>query len=573
MQCSQCKEESEIFCCSHHYCGTHFNQHFKRRLKHNPKQTTITLEPAEFNMLEKELFQRINLLNLSKLQIISTTKTILDLQNSVLNKINELIMNYKYLLHIEQFKNSEYSKIVEIITSRIIVKDFEDQGLIKKAKKIYCEDIFKFEVDLEKHKFFKEIRSLQCNDEDSSGSLLPNYLMIIVNELQNKILSFSEIKPRNKQVGDEDENDFNTDRIGSEIQKSILDSLLIPNQENTDSKIIFQDILLNLSNIINLQSLLRGYIYRKKLDQNIPQSPSSLKPNPSIPIQTPQIIRSELQELPIPTIPDYSTSITNPIKSKLDPFIYNEASQPGLQLLGPVRMENEAIYTGEWNTNKLRCGKGVQEWTDGTYYEGYWDNDKANGKGRLIHANGNVYEGDWKDDNKHGRGVFIYADGAKYEGTWEYDKKHGKGIEVWSNGAKYYGDYFNGQKNGRGIYTYANGDVFNGEFQENNVHGYGTLFYNDGRKFIGLWKESKMHGKGIFYYPDGKYYEGGFIDNKREGFGIFLWPDGRKYSGLWLDGKQHGPGTFMSPCGAIKEGIWKEGKLIKNIKDSQINSL
>lgn len=37
-------------------------------------------------------------------------------------------------------------------------------------------------------------------------------------------------------------------------------------------------------------------------------------------------------------------------------------------------------------------------WADGSRYEGYWKQDKANGRGRLIHADGDVYEGDWKDD-------------------------------------------------------------------------------------------------------------------------------------------------------------------------------
>jgi hypothetical protein len=38
-------------------------------------------------------------------------------------------------------------------------------------------------------------------------------------------------------------------------------------------------------------------------------------------------------------------------------------------------------------------------------YQGYWLNNKANGRGRLIYANGDVYEGEWKDDKKHGNGI------------------------------------------------------------------------------------------------------------------------------------------------------------------------
>ena len=32
----------------------------------------------------------------------------------------------------------------------------------------------------------------------------------------------------------------------------------------------------------------------------------------------------------------------------------------------------------------MRDGKGVQEWPDGSKYEGVWDGDKANGKARNF---------------------------------------------------------------------------------------------------------------------------------------------------------------------------------------------
>ena len=34
---------------------------------------------------------------------------------------------------------------------------------------------------------------------------------------------------------------------------------------------------------------------------------------------------------------------------------------------------------------------GRQVWKDGTFYEGYWSDDMANGEGRLIQAGGDVY--------------------------------------------------------------------------------------------------------------------------------------------------------------------------------------
>jgi hypothetical protein len=45
-------------------------------------------------------------------------------------------------------------------------------------------------------------------------------------------------------------------------------------------------------------------------------------------------------------------------------------------------------------------------------YEGFWINDKANGKGRLIHSDGDIYEGDWVSDKADGFGVYTHMDGA-----------------------------------------------------------------------------------------------------------------------------------------------------------------
>lgn len=59
-----------------------------------------------------------------------------------------------------------------------------------------------------------------------------------------------------------------------------------------------------------------------------------------------------------------------------------------------VEFENKAIYYGEWDkeTNQ-RQGRGIQLWQDGSIYEGYWKNDKANFTGKLIHADKDFYEG------------------------------------------------------------------------------------------------------------------------------------------------------------------------------------
>jgi hypothetical protein len=54
----------------------------------------------------------------------------------------------------------------------------------------------------------------------------------------------------------------------------------------------------------------------------------------------------------------------------------------------------------------MKDGYGTQDWPDGTRYEGWWGQDKANGNGKLAHADGDVYEGDWAADKAHGQGTY-----------------------------------------------------------------------------------------------------------------------------------------------------------------------
>jgi hypothetical protein len=57
---------------------------------------------------------------------------------------------------------------------------------------------------------------------------------------------------------------------------------------------------------------------------------------------------------------------------------------------------------------QIREGRGTQVWGDGSFYEGWWKDNKAKGKGRLIHADGEIYEGNWMDDKAHGFGIYTH---------------------------------------------------------------------------------------------------------------------------------------------------------------------
>ena len=53
-------------------------------------------------------------------------------------------------------------------------------------------------------------------------------------------------------------------------------------------------------------------------------------------------------------------------------------------------------------------------------YEGYWKENKKNGRGRIILLNKEekveIYEGTFKDNVFEGEGTYIWADGEKYIG-------------------------------------------------------------------------------------------------------------------------------------------------------------
>lgn len=307
--------------------------------------------------------------------------------------------------------------------------------------------------------------------------------------------------------------------------------------------------------VIRIQSMLRGMMVRRKylkaMRQNkfIPNE-SSIKYNY---IATSKIKDEDIQQL-FKNYPPLNDGVPVTLKQT-------------------VEYENHAEFYGEWaNDSKLRYGRGIQIWLDGSKYEGYWKNDKANFKGKLTHADGDIYEGGWLDDKAEGYGVYTHTDGAKYLGYWKNDKQEGKGKEIWPDGTSYEGEYKQGMKNGKGKFTWNDGSVYEGNFVDNNIEGYGSYTWGDERQYTGTWKNNKMDGQGIFTWPDGRKYEGGYKNDKKEGYGTFKWAEGKEYRGNWKNGKQHGEGEFYNVTNKRwKKGIWEEGKRLKWIDEEPNN--
>ena len=64
-------------------------------------------------------------------------------------------------------------------------------------------------------------------------------------------------------------------------------------------------------------------------------------------------------------------------------------------------------------------GWGVETWSNGLVYEGYFRQGLKQPRGVLRFADGDVYEGDVLDGIREGRGVSRYGStGDKSDGDW-----------------------------------------------------------------------------------------------------------------------------------------------------------
>ena len=316
---------------------------------------------------------------------------------------------------------------------------------------------------------------------------------------------------------------------------------------------VFRKDKKKLFQLTRFQSRLRGMFFRNKFQRMKTEDENKYTANVSysryVTVQNSTITDEDIQKL----FQKYT-----PLEDGIE-----------VELRQCVEYENKAVYYGEWSKNyNKRHGRGIQVWMDGSKYEGYWKDDKANKKGKLVHADGDIYEGEWLDDKAHGFGIYTHIDGAQYEGNWKEDKQEGKGKEKWPDGASYEGEYKQGKKSGYGIFKWADGSTYEGNFEDNNINGKGIYTWGDKRKYEGDWKNNKMDGHGIFTWPDGRRYVGEYKDDKKDGYGLFEWADGKKYRGQWQNGKQNGEGEFYIE----QKHVWRKclvqnGKRIKWLEE------
>jgi hypothetical protein len=81
---------------------------------------------------------------------------------------------------------------------------------------------------------------------------------------------------------------------------------------------------------------------------------------------------------------------------------------------------------------------GKQTETDGSYYIGYWKNNKAEGHGIMKTLNGSDYEGEWLAGSPHGKGrAYDSIKRCTFMGIWRNGKMNGNILETWDDGTEF----------------------------------------------------------------------------------------------------------------------------------------
>ena len=390
-------------------------------------------------------------------------------------------------------------------------------------------------------------------------------------------------------------------RLSNIKNDTINDSIFI---EKNDLKPLINNI--NFPEII-IQSLFRGYLYRKKFNDIYGIKENLLLENSEIInsieknfIQK-SIIKSE-QLFIIPYSEDnwkkyYKEDImnllpkgTNTINSKNSNNSKNKKEIiVSTKCLLSKYQNKDCLYKGTLNINNITKnkvnkiyninnlnGKGVLYLKNGKKYEGNFINGHLNGWCRFINSNGICYEGLFIDGILNGKGEIIKIDENRRKNIFRGDiknfKKEGKGEEKTSD-YTYEGEFLNDIKHGKGKINYNNtGDYYEGIFTKGEITGNGFYSWKNKHMYNGDFVAGKMHGKGLYVWPDGNEYEGEYVNNVKEGYGVFKWRDGRIYKGKFKNGRPHGKG-ILTINGISFDAIFENGKFLGEFQMSTSSNL
>jgi hypothetical protein len=210
---------------------------------------------------------------------------------------------------------------------------------------------------------------------------------------------------------------------------------------------------------------------------------------------------------------------------------------------------DQALYVGDL-PNGVREGRGVQHFANGYKYTGEWAANKACGQGKLEYTDGTFYEGTFKD-NRFVEGILSFYNGAKFVGKFCDDERfrerfmegtfifmNGDMLKaVWRDGVPRTGNFitkagkilkfaenersifYDEEDPTRGKIIMANStEIYEGGIKDKDINGKGIIYSSFPHYEEAYYTAGKPNGQFICNYIHGGYcYEGNFKNGQRVG--------------------------------------------------------
>ena len=358
---------------------------------------------------------------------------------------------------------------------------------------------------------------------------------------------------------------------------------------------IFNKILNNIKKEVLIQSIFRGFYFRKIKyplikEQLIKEEKYIIDyyKYRFIPDRIKELNSNFYDEFSVENYKKYFPSETIPISNYKIPKEYILKAKCLIKKINKKRY----LYIGEVNYKNEFNGYGELYSELKEKFEGIFTKNKLNGWGRFIDKKGNCYEGTFINSKLTGKGILIKNKKENeqylfYRGDFINYKKEGFGKEETEEYI-YEGNFKNNKKNGQGKISYKKiEDIYKGEFLNDEITGFGYYKWANKHTYEGDFINGKMDGKGIYKWPEGGEYNGDYVNNIKEGYGVFKWADGKIFIGPFGNGKPNGKGKLTIEnvtinCefnngkfkGNLKEILkFKKMEIKENEKEEYINSI
>ena len=277
---------------------------------------------------------------------------------------------------------------------------------------------------------------------------------------------------------------------------------------------------LKISKTIQIQSYIRGYLYRKKyLQQIIFNKLNDIKMNKekdseeeNIDIENNLVISLSMNGTIFTGDNSVKSSVSNNTKinktntnNELSKNLINKnilsfnlksKNNIKYKYFGFLKLKNNnklsyistsgVIKNCNINDTKIKNGFGKLIFADNSIFQCYFNDNKANGIGKYIDKNNNEeYIGEYKNNMPSGYGIYSnILNERKCMGYFKINGLNDIGIEESiEDGYKYYGEFENNQKNGVGTLQWKEGIKYEGNFVRNQMNGYAIIKYPQ-KKYI-----------------------------------------------------------------------------------------